>query len=215
MKDLWIVGSNGAALETWAVAKAMEDAAPQAWKVRGFLVLDDSLGFDPENLDIQDERAFLEAPPVDSTVVVLGLGDPALREKLARRYSAKGLTFATLIHPTAIVGPNCTVGEGTILMAYSVLETHVTVGAHSLINVGSSIAHNGTLGSCCSIGPGVHLAGWVSLGDRCDLGVGCCIRPRVTLGPDTRVGAGAAVVKDHPGQVTLTGVPANPRVSDG
>lgn len=215
MKDLWIVGGSGAALEAWAVAKAMEDAASQAWKVRGFLVLDKSTEFDPEDLDLQDERAFLEAPPVDSTLVVLALGDPALREKVARRYSAKGLAFATLIHPTAIVGPNCTVGEGGILMAYSVLETHVTVGAHALINVGSSVAHNGTLGSCCNLGPGVHLAGWVSLGDRCDLGVGCCIRPRVKLGSDTRVGAGAAVVKNHPGQATLTGVPARPMASGG
>jgi len=213
MQDLWIVGGSGAALEVWAVARAMEAASPQSWKLRGFLVIDGSPEFDPEGLEVQDESAFLAAPSPSSTLIVVGLGEPSLREKVARTYASKGFDFATLTHPSAIIGPACSVGEGTVLMAQAVLETHVTVGEHALLNVGCSIAHNGSLGACCSLGPGVRMAGWVTLGDRCDLGVGCCVRPRVTLGPDTRVGAGAAVVADHPGTATLVGVPAAPRLT--
>ncbi len=213
MQDLWIVGGSGAALEVWAVARAMEAASPQPWKLRGFLVIDGAPEFDPEGLEVQDESAFLAGPPTASALVVVGLGEPSLRERVARTYASKGLHFATLVHPSAVVGPACSLGEGTVLMAQAVLETHVNVGDHALLNVGCSIAHNGTLGACCSLGPGVRLAGWVTLGDRCDLGVGCCVRPRVTLGPDTRVGAGAAVVADHPGSATLVGVPAAPRLT--
>ncbi|NWJ39797.1 MAG: acetyltransferase [Geothrix sp.] len=211
MQDLWIVGGSGAALEVWAVARAMEAAGPQPWKVRGFLVINGSLEFNPEGLEVQDESTFLAAPPASSALIVLGLGEPSLREKVAQVYASKGFRFATLIHPSAIIGPACSVGEGSVLMAQAVLETHVKVGEHALLNVGSSIAHNGSLGACCSLGPGVRLAGWVTLGNRCDLGVGSCVRPRVTLGPDTRVGAGAAIVADHPGSATLVGVPAVPR----
>ncbi|MCE1203792.1 MAG: acetyltransferase [Holophagaceae bacterium] len=211
MQDLWIVGGSGAALEVWAVARALEATGPQAWKVRGFLVLDGPPEFDPEGLEVQDESAFLAAPPTPSTLIVVALGEPSLREKVARLYASKGFRFATLVHPSAIIGPASSVGGGSVLMALSVLETHVKVGEHALLNVGSSIAHNGSLGDFCSLGPGVRLAGWVTLGSRCDLGVGSCVRPRVTLGPDTRVGAGAAVVADHPGAATLIGIPAVPR----
>lgn len=210
MQDLWIVGGSGAALEVWAVARAMEAASPQPWKVRGFLVIAGTPEFDPEGLEVQEESAFLAAPSTASALIVVGLGEPSLRQKVARIYASKGFSFATLIHPSAIIGPACSLGEGTVLMAQAVLETHVTVGEHALLNVGCSIAHNGSLGACCSLGPGVRLAGWVTLGDRCDLGVGCCVRPRVVLGPDTRVGAGAAVVADHPGTAILVGVPATP-----
>ena len=210
MQDLWIVGGSGAALEVWAVARAMEASGPQPWKLRGFLVIEGGPEFDPEGLEVRNEAAFLATPPTSQALIVVGLGEPSLRQKVARTYATRGFQFATLIHPRAIVGPACSVGEGSVLMALSVLETHVKVGEHALLNVGSSIAHNGSLGTCCSLGPGVRLAGWVTLGDRCDLGVGCCVRPRVTLGADTRVGAGAAVVADHPGSVTLVGVPAAP-----
>jgi len=210
MQDLWIVGGSGAALEVWAVARAMEAAGPQPWMIRGFLVIEGSPEFDPEGLEVRGESAFLSAPPASPALIVVGLGEPSLRQKVARTYASKGFRFATLIHPSAIIGPASRVGEGSVLMAQAVLETHVEVGDHTLLNVGCSIAHNGRLGACCSLGPGVRLAGWVTLGDRCDLGVGCCVRPRVSIGPDTWVGAGAAVVADHPGSVTLVGIPATP-----
>jgi sugar O-acyltransferase (sialic acid O-acetyltransferase NeuD family) len=211
MQDLWIVGGSGAALEVWAVARAMEAAGQQPWKIRGFLVIAGTPEFDPEGLEVRDESTFLAAPPTSPALIVMGLGEPSLRQKVARTYASKGFRFATLIHPSVIIGPACRVGKGSVIMAQSVLETHVEVGDHTLLNVGCSIAHNGNLDAFCNLGPGVRLAGWVSLGTRCDLGVGCCVRPRVTLGPDTRVGAGAAVVADHPGTVTLVGVPAAPR----
>ncbi|HEU4950726.1 MAG TPA: acetyltransferase [Holophagaceae bacterium] len=208
MKELWIAGGSGAALEAWAVARAM--AAPP-WRLRGFLVASDGIDFDPEGLEVLEESRFLDQPEHRGSLVVVALGDPRLRERVVARFAAKGLAFATLVHPSAVIGPNCTLGEGSVVMAQAVLETHVKVGSHALLNVGCSIAHNGVLGSFCSLGPGVRLAGWASLGDRCDLGVGCSLRPRVALGPDTRVGAGAAVVSDHPGGATLVGVPARPR----
>lgn len=207
MRDLWIAGGSGAALEAWAVARSMPEPG---WRLRGFLVAKDGIDFDPEGLEVMAEDAFLDRTPAQGTLVVLALGEPRLRERVAARHAERGFGFATLVHPSAVIGPNCTLGEGSVVMAQAVLETHVQVGAHALLNVGCSIAHNGVLGDYCSLGPGVRLAGWATLGDRCDLGVGCSLRPRVTLGADTRVGAGAAVVGDHPGGATLVGVPARP-----
>lgn len=210
MKDLWIAGGSGAALEVLAVARALEASSAQEWKLRGFVTPNGRVDFDLEGLETAEEDAFLKRKDASRTLLVLAIGDPGIRSKAASRFAGAGFAFATLVHPAAVVGPRCEIGAGSVLMAQAVLETHVHVGAHTLLNVATSLAHNCILGDCCSLGPGVRLAGWVSLGDRCDLGVNACVRPRVTLGPGTRVGAGAAVVADHIGDTTLLGVPAKP-----
>ncbi len=205
MKRLWIAGGAGAALEVWAVARALGRA------VAGFLLMPgETLDFDPEGLAVREESDFLRHADAGREELVLAIGNPALRAHAARNFAAKGFAFATLVHPAAILGPRVTLGEGSVVMAAAVLETDVTVGAHALINVQASLAHECTLGACCSVGPGVHLGGRVRIGERCDLGVGAVARPGVILGDGLVVGAGAVLVSDYTGAGTLAGVPARP-----
>jgi len=210
VKRWWIAGASGGALEVWAVARALEELDRLPVPLMGVLVVAGPPEFDPERLAVREESEFLARADPMVEGVVLAVGNPQIRSRMAVRFSAAGFRFPTLVHPTAVIGPRVLVGEGSVLMAQAVLETDVTVGPHVLINVGASVAHNGEIGACSSLGPGVRLGGWVRVGDRCDLGVACCVRPRTTLGPDTVVGAGAAVVKDHLGGMVLVGVPARP-----
>lgn len=206
MKRLWIVGGSGAALEVAAVAAAL------GRPVAGYLILAGKRPtFNPGDAQVRDEADFLHSadPAIDE--VVLALGTPALRARVAATYAERGIEFPTLVHPRAVLGPEIDLGPGCVVMAGAVLETHVTAGPHALINVQTSLAHECRLGACCSLGPGVHLAGRVRLGDRCDLGVGAVVRPGVRLGADVVVGAGAAVITDFEGPGVLVGVPARPR----
>lgn len=207
MRSLWIVGGAGAALEAWAVHAALAargDAPPLA----GFVTLEPKPEFDPQGLAVVLESEFAMRTDPASSMVVLALGTPAARSRAARNFRAMGYSFATLVHPSVIVGPRVTVGNGSIVMAATVLETDVVLGDHCMVNVSCSVAHECRIGAFTSLGPGVHLAGRVSIGDLCDLGVGTVVRPDVTLGDRIVVGAGAAVVADHPGPGTLAGVPA-------
>lgn len=208
MKSLWIVGGAGAALEVWAVLRALEASARMPYALRGFILVEAAPEFDAERLEIRAEQEFLNSASTTEHEVVLAVGSPRSRAGIAERFSTAGFRFPILVHPQVIVGPHVSLGPGSVVMAGSVLETHVSTGSHALINVQTSLAHECRLGDCCSLGPGVHLGGRVRLGDRCDLGVGAVIRPGVTLGADLVVGAGAAVVEDHQGPGTLVGVPA-------
>lgn len=206
MKRLWIVGGSGAALEAAAVAAA------EGREVAGYVVpAGERTGFDPRGAAVRAEPEFLAEADAELDEVVLALGAPGVRARAAAAYAERGLGFATLVHPRAVLGPRVELGGGSIVMAGAVLETDVRTGAHALINVQASLAHECVLGACCSIGPGVHLAGRVQLGDRCDVGVGAALRPGVRLGSDVVVGAGAAVVGDFAGPGVLLGVPARPR----
>ena len=210
MKSLWIVGGAGAALETWAVHAALATRNANVPPLAGFLTLEPATEFDPSGLAVMLEHDFLADSDPASNEVVLALGNPAARRRAARNFAAAGFSFATLVHPSAVIGPRVLLGSGCIVMAGAVLETDVQLGEHCMVNVLCSIAHECRLGAFTSLGPGVHLAGRVSVGVECDLGVGAVVRPEITLGDRLVVGAGAAVVKDQPSDLTLVGVPARP-----
>lgn len=211
VKDLWIAGGSGAALEVWAVLRALEEAGRAPGTFKGFLLIEPP-EFDPLGHALESEADFLATADPATNLVALGIGAPRTRQRAASNFQARGFALATLVHPTAVVGPQVLLGEGSVVMAQAVLETHARLGGLALINVHSSIAHGCVLGEACSLGPGAHLAGQVTLGDRCDLGVGAVVRPKVTLGCDIVVGAGAAVVRDHGDSGVLVGVPARPLV---
>lgn len=209
MKALWIVGGAGAALEAWAVHAALQPSRPDL-RLAGFITLEPQPEFDPAGLAVVLEPEFLASFDAAAHHVVLALGSPRARLRAARAYSDRGFSFASLIHPSAVIGPRVQLGQGAIVMAAAVLETDVRIGDHALINVQCSVAHECRIGDACSLGPGVHLAGRVTVGDACDIGVGAVLRPRVTLGSHIVVGAGAVVVKDQASPATLVGVPARP-----
>jgi len=203
---LWIVGGGNATLEVWAVAQSL--GCPMG----GFVTLDGSCEFDPEGLPCRKEADFLLEAVPGTDLVVLAIGDPRIRRRLDGAFAAAGLTFPTLVHPSAVLGPRVTLGEGTVVMAGAVLETHLTVGRHCMINVLASVAHHCVIGDYSNLGPGCHLAGSVQLGEGCDAGTGSSYRPGVKLGPGTLVGAGSAVVADWPGHMAIAGVPAKPLI---
>gem|GEM_PF-4967235 len=193
-------------MEVWAVHQALLEAGRDVPALAGLVAVRPP-GFDTEGLRVLREEEFiLEARPGED-VVVVAIGSPANRWRVAGQLRDQGFGFATLVHPTAILGPCCQVGEGSVVMASAVLETHVSVGTHALLNVQCSLAHGCALGSVCNLGPGAHLAGDVHMGDRCDLGVGAVVRPGIRMGNDVTVGAGGAVVRDWTGPVVLAGVP--------
>jgi acetyltransferase EpsM len=208
-RDLWIVGASGAALQIWAVVKALGMHPGTGLTLRGF-VLKDPPRFELEGLLARDEAEFLAHADPTRDVALIGIGAPRIRESVAARLAARGIGAPILVHPNAVIGPHVGLGAGSVVMALAVLETHVHIGEHVLVNHGATVAHEGRIGAYSSLGPGVHLAGNVTIGCRCDIGVGAVARPGVTLGDDVVVGAGAVLVRDHSGPVTLVGAPAKP-----
>lgn len=136
---------------------------------------------------------------------VIAIGNNEIREKIATTYDVK---WATLVHPTAIIGMQVLIGEGTVIMANAVINPCASVGRHCIINTGAIVEHDNYLSDYVHISPNAILAGTVCIGKGVHIGVGSCVKNNVTITENVVVGAGAAVVKDIIEDGVYVGVPA-------
>jgi sugar O-acyltransferase (sialic acid O-acetyltransferase NeuD family) len=142
--------------------------------------------------------------------VVPAIGDPSARARLVGHLDQLGADLATVVHPSASIGPRVTIGPGAIVCPGVVLTCDMTVGRAAIVNYGAMVGHDGRLGDCCFIAPGAHLAGNVTVEARADIGIGASVIQGTTIGTGAVVGAGAVVIRDVPAGVTVVGVPARP-----
>jgi len=141
---------------------------------------------------------------------IAGSGDVVPRTRQAAEMDEAGLEPITLIHPSAVVSPSATIGEGSVVCAHTVVTSNSSLGRHVVVNYGATVGHDIDVGDFTVIGPGARVSGWVTLGIGCYLGAGAVILPRVKVGDGAVVGAGAVVTKDVAPGVTVMGVPARP-----
>lgn len=209
-RALVIVGAGGQGREVLDTVEALNAAASApVWDFVGFLADDDRTGA------LLAARGVAVVGPVDhlrdlDADYVIAIGDPAVRRTVEAIATSAGRRPATLVHPTAQVGSQVTLGPGTYLAPGAVVTTNVRVGRHCIVNVGATLSHDVVVGDFVTIGPGSHLAGNVRVDDDADLGVAVVARPGSVIGAGTVVGAGAVVVADLPPGVVAVGVPAAP-----
>jgi sugar O-acyltransferase (sialic acid O-acetyltransferase NeuD family) len=130
------------------------------------------------------------------------------RSLFVEQVAELGFEFATLVHPTARVSGRTSVEEGTIVSAGAIVGAYTELGAHVLVNRGALIGHHTRVGDFASIQPGANIAGACTIGRATYIGMGAVVLDHTSIGSDAVVGAGAVVVKDVPGNVQVTGVPA-------
>lgn len=143
--------------------------------------------------------------------LVNGLGSTqnlTRRAALYRHFKEQGYTFVTVIHPSAVVALDVTIGEGAHIMAGVILQPGVIIGCNTIINTAASVDHDCIIGDHVHLAPGVVLSGNVHVGERTHVGTGATVIQGITIGSDSAIGAGAVVVRDIPAQVTAFGIPA-------
>jgi sugar O-acyltransferase (sialic acid O-acetyltransferase NeuD family) len=212
-RDLVIVGCGGFGREAADVVAAINSSSADdpPWNTIGFL--DD----DPSDDDLARlQRLGLNVlGDVDGTVGSLGdthyvvaVGDPHARARLAGRCESAGLTPATLVHPSARVGSDVTIGEGTILCGGASITTNVRIGRHVQVNPNATVGHDVTIGDFVLVSPLVAISGNCTIEELTMLGTHSAVLPGVTVASGATVGGGSCVVRDVPSSTTVKGVPA-------
>jgi sugar O-acyltransferase (sialic acid O-acetyltransferase NeuD family) len=206
--DLILYGAGGFAREVaWlaercghaAVAFIDDRAAEQGKLLTGLPVL---------SLD----EALRRFPKAHGCVAVAA---PAGREALVARMAARGVPFATLVHPNVERGGRVAIGEGSVVCAGTILTVDVRIGRHVHLNLDCTVGHDAVLDDFVTLAPGVHVSGNVHLERLVNIGTGANLingsrEKPLRVGTGASIGAGACVVRDIPAGATAVGVPAKP-----
>jgi sugar O-acyltransferase (sialic acid O-acetyltransferase NeuD family) len=139
------------------------------------------------------------------TDFVIGVGNNAIRNQIAEKYD---VNWVTLIHPSAQIAVNVSIGKGTVVMAGAVINASATVGEHCIINTGAIVEHDNAIGDYVHISPRAALGGTVRVGDLTHIGIGAVVKNNIAVCDHCVIGAGAVVVKEIKDSGTYVGVPS-------
>lgn len=160
---------------------------------------------------VDDEYADEKALPIsgispEEYEILVCIGDSITRKKIVDKL--KRFEFFSLIHPSAIIAKNSSIGIGTYIGPYNIITNDVIIGNHSLISRLNSVGHNVETGDYLSMMPGAILSGNCKLGECVYMGNNSSVREKVSICNHVKIGMNAAVVKDISDAGTYVGIPA-------
>lgn len=141
------------------------------------------------------------------TAVVIAFGNNQKRADYSRRVCELGFITPVIIHPTAIISKQTSIGTGAFVNTGAIINAGVEISGNTIINSGAIIEHEAIIGRNCHICPGVKIGGRTKVGDNTVVGIGSSIIDHITIGNDVSIGAGSVIIRDVKPGSTVIGVP--------
>lgn len=208
-KRLAIVGAGGFGRETFDLIRSSDPLA-ERWSIAGFIdpMADETLLSLIGSEWLGDDDDFLVTPKADA--VLIAVGDPYLRARIADRYREVGVSIADFIHPSVELGSNTVWGEGCIVSSGVMLMNNSRLGDFANLDRRAMVGHDSIVGDFATLHPASVLSGYVTVGAFTRLGTCSCVLPNVSIGSSVVVAAGAVVASSINEGLTVAGVPAKP-----
>ena len=207
MSRLVLAGAGGFGREvfSWAHATAGPDGP---W--RDVVFIDDS----PEALAATRFPAVriasvTEYRPADGDRVAISVGQPDAKMRIHASLAARGVSFQTLVHPSAVVGATCEVGEGCIVCPGSIVTANAQLGRFVTLNVYATVGHDAVVSDYSTVGGHADVTGGACLGEGVFLGSHAVVAPRVHVGAFAVIGAGSVALRNVGDRTTVLGVPGD------
>lgn len=196
-KSIVIFGSGG---HTKSVISIIE--AESKWQIYGLLVDSQYSNEDKYVLgyNIIGNRDNIVQLQQDTNITkgFVAIGNNNLRAKITD-------DMIRIIHPTAIVMANVTIGTGTMVHAQAVLGADCQIGNNAIISAMTVVGHDCHIGEYAHLTPGILIGGGATIGDFSFLGLGAAVLPNVKIGRNVQVGANTVVHKDLEDNVIVAG----------
>ena len=137
--------------------------------------------------------------------LIIAIGDNLTRRKISGQIKH---SFGITIHPSAEVDKTVRIGEGTVVLHNTVIQSDSIIGRHVIINTAVSVDHDCVIGDFVHLAPGVILSGNVYVGENTLVGVGSIIAPGLKIGENCLIAAGSVVTSNIPDGAIVRGNPA-------
>lgn len=161
-------------------------------------LFDDDLSVS-ELMGIQVKHEWNQESPL-----IISIGNNLSRKQIAEKLCCE---YGVAIHPSSIISPYATVGEGSVIMQGTIIQSSARVGKHCIVNTGASIDHECVVEDYAHVSPNATLCGNVYVAEGAWIGAAAVVAPGVKIGKWSVVGAGSVVVSDVPDGVVAYGNP--------
>ena len=187
MEKLLLVGAGGFGRVVLEHASALYDCA----------FLDDSEVSYVDGVPVIGKTSEIASFYPEYKLLLVTIGNNALRERIYKEATDIGFTFPNIIHPTAYISPHAHIGSGCVLLNNTVVQNNARCGDGCILNPGVELHHDSYIGSCCLIYTNSVVRSLTHVGDRVWIGSTASISTGAIVPNDTRVEDGVAF---HGGQ---------------
>lgn len=163
------------------------DANPEIEELAGYQVMDEE-GY----MSLSEEE------------YIISIGSNTIRKKIVKD---SNLVYGWAVHPSAILGDDVSIGQGTVVMAGAIINPSTQVGNHCIINTSASIDHDCIIEDFVHISPNATLCGTIEVGEGTHVGAGATIIPNLKIGKWATIGAGAVIIENVPDYAVVVGNP--------
>lgn len=202
-KNLFIYGSG-------AQGRVALDILKRQYPHSTILFIDDNI--DSHGKIINGTRvigSIMEAFKISKKPSVhIAIGNPFLREQIIVQLLRHPVNFLSVIDPSAVIMGSCTIGEGAMVGANSIINTDSNIGNFCIINSGAIVEHDCIFADYVCISPGACIGGRVNIGKYSFISSRATIVARSIIGVNSIVGMGSIVTKKVADNVLVFGAPA-------
>lgn len=118
---------------------------------------------------------------------------PERRIRIYKLLKSLNITIPVIISPLAYVSKHSVIGEGTIVMPFSVIDVNVVIGSNCIINHMSTIGHEASIENHCHVSANCVL-GKCKIGEGSFIGGNSWITNSISIAPYTVIGSGSNVL---------------------
>ncbi len=163
-----------------------------------------------KNIKILGKINDLKKMRLNNIYFLIGIGHNFIRKKIVDEIKKKKIKvkWISFLSKSAIIAKNVKIGDGTIVMPGSVINSGSKIGSHCYINTKSSIDHDNFLKNYSSTGPGVVTGGNVKVDECSHIGIGSTVLQKVHIKSNTVIGGHSLINKNCLPNSIYFGVPA-------
>ncbi|MCF8296636.1 MAG: hypothetical protein K9J13_03745 [Saprospiraceae bacterium] len=141
---------------------------------------------------------------------IIAIGDNWIRKMMHNEIVrlVPDFKFVSIIHPSAQIGRNTVIGDGSLIMVGVIVNNDAQIGKCCFLATKASLEHDSIMRDFSSISAGVITGGYTDIGELSALTLGVITFDRIKIGNHSVIGAASLVTRDIPDNVLAYGIPA-------
>ena len=123
-------------------------------------------------------------------LLLVTIGNNALREQLYKEAAAIGFTFPNIIVSSAYISSHAMIGTGCVILNNAVVQNNAKIGNGCILNPGVEAHYDSTIGNYCLIYTNSVIRSLTCVGDRVWIGSTATVSTAATVQNDTVIDDG-------------------------